>query len=427
MLSARDNDGMGLLHILARQDLHQAMTFVADQLLKRNFNEPTMERLWTQALRSDPGGPSLLVEALKHGKVLDGMLTRLTGAKQLSEDSKQRLLADLLTIGNCTIDRRPAALPILKAVSASTCSAGWKTAQHVLVDLLTPRLRVYKIGRDGARALAVTLLATAVIAALVAIGIGIVTVLRNSGETLPLLMQKMAQIVEQTRDKLPAALHDFIPDDAVALQSTIAGWLRENAGSLQIAGRGIGRSLVHILIARLIGALLSLQKASAHPDRQPLAQDIARRASRLALAFQRVVFAQVWISLINTLFTWIYLDVVLRAFGVELPLVKILIALTFVLGLIPILGNLLSNTAIVIVCLSNGLPVAAASLVFLVVIHKLEYFLNARIVGSRIHAKMWELLVAMLLMESAFGLAGLVAAPIFYAYLKDELAAAGWV
>jgi hypothetical protein len=137
MLSARDNDGMGLLHILARQDLHQAMTFVADQLLKRNFNEPTMEGLWTQALRSDPGGPSLLVEALKHGKVLDGMLARLTGAKQLSEDSKQRLLADLLTIGNCTIDRRPAALPILKAVSASTCSAGWKTAQHVLVDLLT--------------------------------------------------------------------------------------------------------------------------------------------------------------------------------------------------------------------------------------------------------------------------------------------------
>jgi predicted PurR-regulated permease PerM len=298
---------------------------------------------------------------------------------------------------------------------------------YKLVDVLNPWLRVYKIGRDGARVLAVTLIATAVIAALVGIGIGIVTILRNSGETLPLLMQKMAQIVEETRDKLPAALHDYIPDDAVALQATIAGWLRENAGSLQIAGRGIGRSLVHILIGMIIGALLSLQKASAHPDPQPLAQDIARRASGMATAFQRVVFAQVWISLINTLFTWLYLDVLLRAFGIELPLVKILIALTFVLGLIPIVGNLLSNAAIVIVCLSNGLPVAAASLVFLVVIHKLEYFLNARIIGSHINARAWELLVAMLVMEAAFGITGVIAAPIFYAYFKEELRAKGLV
>ena len=298
---------------------------------------------------------------------------------------------------------------------------------YKLVDVLNPWLRVYKIGGDGARVLAVTLIATAVIAALVGIGIGIVTILRNSGETLPLLMQKMAQIVEETRDKLPAALHTYIPDDAVALQATIAGWLRENAGSLQIAGRGIGRSLVHILIGMIIGALLSLQKASPHPDRQPLAQDIARRASRLTTAFQRVVFAQVWISLINTLFTWIYLDVILRAFGVELPLVKILIAMTFVLGLIPILGNLLSNAAIVIVCLSNGVPVAAASLVYLVVIHKLEYFLNARIIGSHINARAWELLTAMLVMEAAFGVTGVIAAPIFYAYFKEELREKGLV
>jgi len=33
----------------------------------------------------------------------------------------------------------------------------------------------------------------------------------------------------------------------------------------------------------------------------------------------------------------------------------------------------------------------------------------------------------MLLMEAAFGVAGLIAAPIYYAYLKDELLGAGWV
>jgi len=69
------------------------------------------------------------------------------------------------------------------------------------------------------------------------------------------------------------------------------------------------------------------------------------------------------------------------------------------------------------------LPVALASLGFLIVIHKLEYFVNARIVGSQIHAAAWELLLAMLVMEAAFGLPGVVAAPVLYAYLKAELAA----
>ena len=33
----------------------------------------------------------------------------------------------------------------------------------------------------------------------------------------------------------------------------------------------------------------------------------------------------------------------------------------------------------------------------------------------------------MLVMEAAFGLPGVVAAPIYYAYLKQELADRGWV
>ena len=81
---------------------------------------------------------------------------------------------------------------------------------------------------------------------------------------------------------------------------------------------------------------------------------------------------------------------------------------------------------IVIVSLSHSLGVAIASLCFLIVIHKLEYFLNARLVGTRIEARAWELLIAMLTMEAAFGITGVVAAPIYYAYLKDELKSAHW-
>jgi predicted PurR-regulated permease PerM len=122
-------------------------------------------------------------------------------------------------------------------------------------------------------------------------------------------------------------------------------------------------------------------------------------------------------------FTGIYLAMVLPLLGVHLPFVKTIIAITFIAGLIPVAGNLISNTVIVIVSLSQSLNVAIGSLVYLIVIHKLDYFLNARIVGLRIRAHAWEILIAMLMMEAVFGVAGVIAAPIYYAYIKSELRA----
>jgi predicted PurR-regulated permease PerM len=113
--------------------------------------------------------------------------------------------------------------------------------------------------------------------------------------------------------------------------------------------------------------------------------------------------------------------IALPLFGVHLPLAGAMVGVTFVTGLLPVIGNLISNTAILIVSFSISPSVAMTSLVFLVVIHKLEYFLNAHIVGTQVHAHAWELLVAMLVMEAAFGVPGLVAAPIYYAYMKQEL------
>ena len=47
------------------------------------------------------------------------------------------------------------------------------------------------------------------------------------------------------------------------------------------------------------------------------------------------------------------------------------------------------------------------------------------IIGRRIGSHTWELLLAMLVMEAAFGIAGVIAAPIYYAFVKDELANQG--
>ena len=170
-----------------------------------------------------------------------------------------------------------------------------------------------------------------------------------------------------------------------------------------------------------------MRQADPPVDYRPLANALADRATRFGEAFRRVVFAQVRIAAVNAALTALYLVVVLPLLGIHLPLIKTMIAVTFVAGLIPVVGNLISNVVVVVVSLSVSPFVALGSLIYLVAIHKLEYFLNARLVGTQIEARAWELLLAMLLMEAAFGIAGLIAAPIYYAYLKDELSAKRWV
>ena len=118
---------------------------------------------------------------------------------------------------------------------------------------------------------------------------------------------------------------------------------------------------------------------------------------------------------------------ILPLWGIQLPLVKTMIFITFLAGLIPVVGNLISNVVVGIVSLSVSPLVAAGSLLYLVAIRKLEYFLNAKMVGTQIEARAWELLLAMLFMEAAFGIAGLIAAPIYYAYLKNELFSRRWI
>ena len=308
----------------------------------------------------------------------------------------------------------------------------WLTLRLHLLPALLAGLLVYELvhviaqrvtARTGGKLAAVGLLATLVVGLLVAAMMGIVEFVRSDAGTLPRLMLKLAEIVERSRDMLPGWLVDYIPVDPDALRTASIQWLREHAAELRLVGGDVGHIFLHMLIGMVIGGMVSLNEAGRASGEGPFAEALAERARRLGEAFRNVVFAQVRISLVNTLFTAIYLLVVLPLAGVHLPYAKTLVAVTFVAGLLPVVGNLISNTAIVIVSLSQSLPVALASLAFLVIVHKLEYFLNARIVGSRIHAKAWEILVAMLVMEAAFGLAGVVAAPIYYAYLKDELAA----
>ena len=289
-----------------------------------------------------------------------------------------------------------------------------------LVALLSPLL-ARAISNQRAKLTAVALLSILVVTALVAAGIAVAKVLDQEVGSAAGLFHKLASLLEDVRNVLPPWLITHLPADSAAFEQSAGKWLAAHVTQLQIAGTAFGRGLVKALLGMVIGAMLALHDVQPNHAAGPLAVALRACAIRLAHAFRRVVFAQVWISTINATLTGIFLVVLLPLFGVKLPLVKTMIAITFLVGLLPVIGNLISNTLITFVALSISAKVGAAALLFLILIHKLEYFLNARIVGGHINARAWELLIAMLVFESAFGLIGLVAAPVFYAYLKDEL------
>ena len=297
---------------------------------------------------------------------------------------------------------------------------------HELVHMAAPRL----FGADHpgrAKILALSLLLVLIIVLVGGALTATILFLRSDAGSLSVLLEKMAEILDKARESLPASMTEWIPLDTSDLKDQLVAWLRAHAKEVKTISGEVGHGLVYALIGMVIGALVSLREVHAERTAGPLARALGQCASRLALAFRRVVFAQVRISAMNTVLTAIYLVVVLPLFGVHLPLVKTMILLTFLAGLLPVLGNLISNAIVVVISLSYSLPVALGSLAFLVIIHKLEYFINARIVGSQIDASAWELLLAMVVMEAAFGLPGVIAAPVFYAYLKSELTARGWV
>lgn len=298
---------------------------------------------------------------------------------------------------------------------------------YELTQMLARRLARGTITNERRKMIAVAVVAAAVVLLVGAAIFGIAAFFRSEHGSLTVLLGKMAEIIEGARDKLPAWLADKLPGTSDGIREAVGHWLREHAVELQTLGKEAGHAIAHLLIGMVIGALAALREACGPGDAAPLAAALMERIRRFAEAFRRIVFAQVKISGVNTVFTAIYLAAVLPLVGIHLPLTKTLIAVTFVAGLIPVLGNLISNTVIVVVSLSHSLEAAIASLAFLVVIHKLEYFLNARIVGAGVGAKAWELLAAMLAMEAIFGVPGVVAAPIYYAYLKAELADRGLV
>ena len=143
-------------------------------------------------------------------------------------------------------------------------------------------------------------------------------------------------------------------------------------------------------------------------------RELALRFATFYRSFATVIGAQIIISVVNTTLTAVFL------LWNDFPYATVLIMMTFLLGLLPIIGNILSNTLIVGVGFTISPKMALFALVFLIVIHKLEYFLNSKIIGDRIKNPMWLTLIGLVIGEKLMGIPGMILAPVVLHYIKVE-------
>jgi len=215
--------------------------------------------------------------------------------------------------------------------------------------------------------------------------------------------------------------------DFESLRTVVIDALKEEAHYLQDVAqfaRRTGAALVFSILG-IVAAVSLFLKTGLDPYRGTHAvknnlysiscDEVSTRFRDFYRSFATVMGAQITISLINTALTGLFVVVV------RMPHAPLLIAITFLCGLVPIIGNLVSNTIIVFVALTVSLKLAIGALVFLVLIHKLEYFLNSKIIGERIRNPVWLTLIALIIGERLMGIPGLILAPVVLNYLRVEM------
>lgn len=284
--------------------------------------------------------------------------------------------------------------------------------------------KIKPIVRGGlANSVTIILITLISIIVIFAIILGLYYAIHSKSIQLDDFEQNIYQLFMEFKTQIPPFLGKYIPDDMLEFKDSLITLAKNSSSNIVQVTSNSAKLFAHIIIGLILGALVafSLLSQDHAPSKKPLIIALKARFSSFSKIFSLVIFAQFKIASVNTILTAIYFFAVLPLFGITMPYGKTMVLLTFLLGLLPIIGNLLVNVIVVAISLTISIKVAIASLVFLILVHKLEYYINAKVVGGNLKISIWELLIAMIVLESLFGIMGVVLGPVVYGYIKEEL------
>lgn len=257
----------------------------------------------------------------------------------------------------------------------------------------------------------VGLLLTAIFVSFVEIGVS----------RLPVLLDHLLPRLESIAARFGV---DLPVDNVIELKALIVDAAKGNARGITSASGLLTKGFFQILVAVVVALLAFLGVGASHPAAErrggvdvELLRECGERVSLFSASFALVMGAQVLIAAINAGVACAFL------IAFRIPFRTMLTLATFILGVIPIVGNLVSNSLIVAAALTRSDNLAVGALVFLVVVHKGGYFLTGRIVGARTETPTWAILLGLLVGEAALGIPGVILAPTLIYYARAELRA----
>jgi predicted PurR-regulated permease PerM len=277
-------------------------------------------------------------------------------------------------------------------------------------------LEKFSLGRSKILGLAIYLVVVA------GVGWGLFFFSRQAYKTLPEIAERtipaVVEFAERKGIELPFS-------DYASLKTVALAEVKDKVANVGHYARAAVFQFALLLIGLVVAASLFMSvRWGAEADPQTsrdsvyasVVRELAMRFEIFYASFRKVMGAQIIISIINTGLTAVFL-----AWN-GFPYAMVIIVLTFLFGLLPIVGNLMGNTLIVGVAFTmpNGPRMALFALMFLVVIHKLEYFLNSKIIGDRIKSPMWLTLIGLVVGEELMGIPGMILAPVVLHYIKVE-------
>jgi predicted PurR-regulated permease PerM len=227
-----------------------------------------------------------------------------------------------------------------------------------------------------------------------------------------------------------AAAHQIILPftDLNSLKEEAVKVAREEArdiGKFADFARGATRQFVYLSVGCMVAMGLFLNPQlemdrPSHANRNNLyslcCEEISRRFATFYRSFDIVMNAQITISGINAVLTGIFMT------ALGLPHMPVAVGVTFICGMIPVVGNIMSNIVVVAIGFMISPAKGLGALVFLVVVHHLGFFLNSKIIGAKIRSPIWLTLLALVLGERLMGVTGMVLAPVALHYIRMEAA-----
>ncbi len=303
-------------------------------------------------------------------------------------------------------------------------AVGWLHLATLLLAALFSYLALscLHFARQRGRWLTVGLFSVLLAAAAYHLGYFVNLSVRALPEIADKAIPSILQWAKEYQIELPFSDYDSLKEQMLGTVTHELNFL----GRFAHVARGASTQVVYLAVGCVIAISIFLNPRLELADGAPpvtrnlyslCCQEIATRFKLFYRSFALVMGAQIIISAINTIFTSIFV------LAVHLPYAIVVVGVTFLCGLLPVVGNLVSNTIIVGIGFTVSPKTALVALIFLVVIHKLEYFLNSKIIGHRIRNPLWLTLLALVVGERLMGIPGMILAPVVLHYLKTETSA----